>query len=144
MDKFHGEISAKAWTLHTTDFWFHNLTETEIENPNHKGATCVDSWCTDWSWVSCSVCGKLETAKMRPQHFQETCSLPLLKHVCRLCKHKIGRGCTVYEDIPVELRNLSQEFLGVLQPLQVDVEQEARHECGYRAHQRMCTFLMAQ
>ena len=77
---------------------------------------------------------------MQPTHFRDTSNVQLMNRKCKNCAHAIGYASPRIDQIPLELRCLSPDLIGVLAPLIIDVGPEQRHAHGYRVHLKMCTF----
>ena len=103
-------------------------------------ATKYRAWCTDGSWTMCSQCARLQhrpllemdiTGKKGPSHTIKGCA-----H----CRAEIGYPTMSLEMIPEVLRDLPEEVLWALRPLEPDVGRPVFARHGYRVHTDMIRF----
>ena len=109
-----------------------------LPGPTSERAKMAEAWCKHGSWQICEACGSV-----RPRPFQPVdlrVRQPTIKK-CLLCR----RGVYVPqpEDVPEPVRNLPNEVLAALRPLEVDSGRYEKAEHGYRVHATMVRFAWA-
>ena len=102
-------------------------------------ARMAEAWCKHGSWQICEGCGSVRPRPLQAVDLRSV-RQPTVKR-CLLCR----RGVHVPQpgDIPEALRNLSDEVLEALRPVEVDSGRYERAEHGYRVHTTMVRFAWA-
>ncbi len=93
-----------------------------------------EHWATYGSWAQCSECHRLQPRPLQPIDLSQPGRRKATIAKCKHCAHGIGYAAPRIEDIPEELRKLTDEALEALRPLWIDVGPYERHEHGYRVH----------
>ena len=107
-----------------------------------------ESWCERGSWAMCGRCNSLQP---RPLHEIDLSGDPKVElPKCRICKAKRDYYVPQPDDVPAQLRGLSDAAVRALSPLDVDVGKETRSTDalgrwnGYRKKMKMITFLWSE
>ena len=88
----------------------------------------IEFWARFHSWTFCNGCGKLEARKMLPA-FRRRNPTPLTKSwKCSTAVYKVP----VVDDLPLILRNLTEDDLRLLRPLTIHCGDYERRFNGYR------------
>jgi len=97
-------------------------------------------WARWNSWVMCAQCQRLQK---RPFQAIDAANPSRRKQTVTKCTHcasGAGYGATKIDDIPEVLRDLSEEALEALRPIEIDVGVYERGDWGYRVHTDMTSF----
>ena len=99
----------------------------------------VERWCKEGSWAMCEECGSMNPRRMEPIDCRRVAKPLIPKRQCRNC---LGGKVHIptREDIPEPLRDLADEVIDALRPLDVDVGPYRRAPYGYRTHTSMIRF----
>ena len=104
-------------------------------------ATSMEEWCQEFAWRTCKSCHRMVTA---PLHESNLTGKPGRKskvvQKCSHCSKGTGYPTVSPEDIPEVLRNLTENVLWALRPLEPDVGPVAKARHGYRVHTDMIRF----
>ena len=99
----------------------------------------LEAWCKQGSWQMCEGCGSMQPRRLDPIDLKK-----LAKPTCKKCSAcRAGDYVPCLEDVPEPLRNLSQEVVEALWPLDIDVGLPERPAHGYRVHTQMICFAWA-
>ena len=104
-------------------------------------ATSMEEWCQEFAWRTCKSCHRMVTAPLHESNLtgkQGRKSKVVQK--CSHCSKGIGYPTVSPEDIPEVLRNLTENVLWALRPLEPDVGPVAKARHGYRVHTDMIRF----
>ena len=97
-------------------FQQHRLAEANEESIiDTEEAVDLEFWCRFQSWTYCPKCHKLEPRKLQPGFRRKTPSA--LNNACK-CGNGIYHVPDV-DDVPLLLRNLTEEDVRVLRPLEI-------------------------
>ena len=114
--------------------------EEEDESWRAPLATRFEEWCRKHSWAMCEECHRLEKQPVREKHITSKKPLGCTVKKCQHCKAGVGYPTVQHTDIPEPLRNMSDNVLWALRPLEPDVGQVACAKHGYRVHTDMIRF----
>ena len=103
-------------------------------------ARSFEQWATYGSWAMCKKCHTLEKRPFLPADVTRPKIRKAWIEKCKHCRKGIGYAATQWEDIPVPLRNLPEEVLHALRPMDVDIGVYRRGNFGYREHTDMIRF----
>ena len=104
-------------------------------------ATSMEEWCQEFAWRQCKACHRMVTAPLHESNLtgkQGRKSKAVQR--CSHCSKGIGYPTVSPEDIPEVLRNLTENVLWALRPLEPDVGPVAKARHGYRVHTDMIRF----
>ena len=104
-------------------------------------ATTMEAWCQEFAWKTCKTCHRMVTAPLHESNLtgkQGRKSKVVQK--CSHCSKGAGYPTVSPEDIPEVLRNLTENVLWALRPLEPDVGSVAKARHGYRVHTDMIRF----
>ena len=104
-------------------------------------ATSMEEWCQEFAWRTCKSCHRMVTAPLHESSLtgkQGRKSKVVQK--CSHCSKGTGYPTVAPEDIPEVLRNLTENVLWALRPLEPDVGPVAKARHGYRVHTDMIRF----
>ena len=104
-------------------------------------ATSMEAWCQEFAWKTCKTCHRMVTAPLHESNLtgkQGRKSKVVQK--CSHCSKGTGYPTVSPEAIPEVLRNLTENVLWALRPLEPDVGPVAKAGHGYRVHTDMIRF----
>ena len=99
-------------------------------------------WCKHGSWTICAVCHRLETRRLKPVDMRKAAAPEIPK--CKHCKSGTGYKAPQPHEQPRQLRNLSEEIVEALRPLNADPGPHERADQGYRVHTSMTRIVWAK
>ena len=114
--------------------------EEEDESWRSPLAARFEEWCRKYSWAMCEECHRLEKQPAREKHITGKKHPGCTVKKCQHCKAGVGYPTVQHTDIPEPLRNMSDNVLWALRPLEPDVGQVACAKHGYRVHTDMIRF----
>ena len=114
--------------------------EEEDDSWRSSLATRFEQWCRQHSWAMCEECRRLEKQPVREKHITGKKPAAYTVKKCQHCKAGVGYPTVQHRDIPEPLRNMSDNVLWALRPLEPDVGQVACAKHGYRVHTDMIRF----
>ena len=85
-------------------------------------------WCSEQSWSYCDKCHKLARRKLLPNFRNRSPTAP--ENACK-CGNGVYSVPTV-DDVPLLLRNLTEDDVRVLRPFTIHCGEYQRHMYGYR------------
>lgn len=99
-----------------------------------------EQWAQYASWALCKSCGRLEHRQFAPVDVRRPQKRRPHIEKCRFCQRGVGYRSPAWDDIPKVLRELTEEALDALRPLDPDVGPYEREPHGYRVHTEMIRF----
>ena len=104
-------------------------------------ATSMEEWCQEFAWKTCKSCHRMVTAPLHESNLTgKQGRKSKLVQKCSHCSKGTGYPTVSPEDIPEVLRNLTENVLWALRPLEPDVGPVANARHGYRVHTDMIRF----
>ena len=101
----------------------------------------VEWWCKIGSWKICETCHSVRPVPLRPLDARRV-GPPTVKS-CSACKPGATHYVPQPEDVPEPLRDLNQEIVAALRPLDIDTGRHEVRRFGYRVHSSMVSFAWA-
>ena len=104
-------------------------------------ATSMEEWCQEFAWRTCKACHRMVTTPLHESNLtgkQGRKSKVVQK--CSHCSKGTGYPTVSPEAIPEVLRNLTENVLWALRPLEPYVGPVAKARHGYRVHTDMIRF----
>ena len=95
---------------------------------NTPEAQDLKFWCSQQSWTFCDKCNKLARRKLLPNFRNRAPTEP--ENACK-CGQGVYTVPTI-DDVPLFLRNLTEDDVRVLRPFQIHCGDYQRHMYGYR------------
>ena len=102
-----------------------------------KEAQGFQDWCLRGAWGMCVECQTLLTRNLHEIDLRQELLPNVRKTACRHCSGKRKHEVPKPEDVPRQLRGLSEEAVQALRVFDIDVGPEVRAVGGYRKHVRM-------
>lgn len=110
-----------------------------------KQASDLHEWCSSGSWKSCIACQGMIPADLTEKSLTATNTNPKLNR-CNRCKATVHCEAPTPDDVPEELRGLSEESMAALAHIELDQGPVVRarnnggQPSGYRQHSALTRF----
>ena len=133
-DQYRKKKRDDARRLHSKFGPWLEAQEEEDDSWRSSLATRFEQWCRKHSWAMCEQCHRLDKQPVREKHITGKKPPSYTVKKCQHCKAGVGYPTVQHADIPAPLRNMSDNVLWALRPLEPDVGQVACAKHGYRVH----------
>ena len=115
--------------------------DTELPEPSNPTQKMVETWCKEGSWAICETCHSMNTRPLEPMDTRKVREATIPSSKCKACQS--GAYVPQAEDIPSQLKELDENIICALRPLDIDTGKIEIAEFGYRVHTAIISFSWA-